>query len=413
MSQTSRVGIEKIFAYPCTLTLDMVALAEARGVSPAHPIDELWVESRSLNPVWEDPVTMAVNAARGVLEGEDPEQVELIVVGSESSVDYGKPISTWVQRFAEVGPHCRNFETKHACYGGTAGLMMAAHWVASGMARGKKALVVCADQSRAHMGKPWEFVLGAASVAMLISDKPDLVEFELDKHGYWTHEISDTYRPTARHEVGHAENSLFGYLEAIEGACAHFMERIGPIDYDQYFARHVYHVPFGAMTWRGHRAISRRYLPNMGNKEIREYFDRKVKPGLKYNRRFGGTYTSATFLALMGTIDSAGAELRPGDRVSMFSYGSGSCSEFYGVKVGERAREIVAAAGLDRRLDARRRVTVPEYEAIEAQRATCVDNPSFETDKSSPAGHFEQIYAGKRLCVLDGANEWERRYRLS
>src|SRR6188768_1687439 len=122
-------------------------------------------------------------------------------------------MSNWVQRLAGVGRNCRNFETKHACYGGTAGLMMAAHWIASGQARGKKALVVCADQSRSHIGKPWEFVLGAASVAMLISDQPNFLEFELDKHGYWTQEISDTYRPTSRDEVGHAETSLMGYLE--------------------------------------------------------------------------------------------------------------------------------------------------------------------------------------------------------
>ena len=63
---SKRVGIEKIYAYPTTLSLDMVALAEARGVSPSHPLEDLWVESRSLNPVWEDPVTMAVNAARGL-----------------------------------------------------------------------------------------------------------------------------------------------------------------------------------------------------------------------------------------------------------------------------------------------------------------------------------------------------------
>lgn len=407
-----RVGIEKIYAYPCTLALDMTALAEARGASPTHPLDELWVDSRSLNPVWEDPVTMAVNAARGLLRGQDPEQVELIIVGSESSVDFGKPMSTWVQRFTNASKHCRNFETKHACYGGTAGLMMAAHWIASGQARGRKALVVCADQSRAHMGKPWEYVLGAASVAMLISDKPDFLEFELDKHGYWTNELSDTYRPTSRDEVGHAETSLMGYLEAVEGACEHFMARVGPIDYDQYFARHIYHVPFGAMTWRGHRAVSRRWQPEYGNKQIHATFEAKSKPGLRYNRRFGGTYTSATFLAMMGTIASAPA-LTPGERISVFSYGSGSCAEFYSVKVGERAHEVVAGNELDARLDARRSVSVPEYEAIEAGRALQVDNSEFTTDKASPAGHFEQVYAGKQLCMLDGVHGWERDYRLS
>jgi hydroxymethylglutaryl-CoA synthase len=274
--------------------------------------------------------------------------------------------------------------------------MMAAHWIASGHARGKKALVVCADQSRSHIGKPWEFVLGAASVAMLISDQPDFLEFELDTHGYWTQEISDTYRPTSRDEVGHAETSLFGYLEAVEGSCEHFMSRAGTIDYDQHFARHVYHVPFGALTWRGHRAVSRRWQPEYGNKQIHETFERKSKPGLRYNRRFGGTYTSATFLALMGTIASA-PELRAGERV----------------KVGERAHEVVADAKLDAGLDARRKLSVPEYETLERARALQVDNPEFTTDKSSPSGHWQQAYEGRQLCVLDGVHAWERSYQLS
>ena len=411
------VGIEKIFAYPCTMALDMVELANARDVSPSHPLDDLWVEARSLNPVWEDPVTMAVNAARGLLEGEDPEQIELVVVGTESSVDFGKPISTWVQRLAGIGPNCRNFETKHACYGGTGGLMAAAHWVASGFNRGKKALVVCADQSRMHLGKPWEFVLGAGATAMLISDQPDFVEFELQNNGYWTNEISDTYRPTSRDEVGHADTSLFGYLEACEGAAEHFMEMSGEQDYDGNFARHIYHVPFGAMTYRAHRAVMRRFGPKLKTKQIRAHFERKSKPGLKYNRRFGGTYTSATFLAMMGTVSAAQGELDPGDRISVFSYGSGSCAEFYPVKVGARADEIVAAAGLDAGLDARRKVSVTEYEVIEKTRASYVDNDSFETDKRGPediwAEHYANAYEGKGLCVLDGVDGWERRYRLS
>ena len=96
---------------------------------------------------------------------------------------------------------------------------------------------------------------------MLISDKPDLLEFELQNNGYWTHEISDTYRPTSRDEVGHADTSLFGYLEAVEGSCEHFMAVSGEQDYDANFARHVYHVPFGAMTYRAHRAVMRRWAP--------------------------------------------------------------------------------------------------------------------------------------------------------
>ena len=81
-SKTNRVGIEKITAYPSTLALDMKDLAIARGVDIKHPLEELLVTSRSMNPVWEDPVTMAVNAAMEIVDDEDRQKIELIVVGT-------------------------------------------------------------------------------------------------------------------------------------------------------------------------------------------------------------------------------------------------------------------------------------------------------------------------------------------
>jgi 3-hydroxy-3-methylglutaryl CoA synthase len=412
MQRPDRVGIERIAAYPCTLALDMRALAEARDHDPAHPLGELWVTSRSLNPVWEDPVTMAVNAALQVVTPEDREDIELVIVGSESSPDFGKPMSTYVQRWCQITPNCRNFEAKHACYGGTSGLMMAAHWIASGASPGKKALVVTSDQSRMHLGQPWEYVLGAAATAMLVSATPDVLELELDKTGYWTSEIFDTYRPTSMKEVGHADTSLYGYLEALEGSYDHFLRKVGPIDYDTYFKKHVYHVPFGGMTFRAHRALLRRWRDDMGVKAAREHFERKSKPALKYNGQFGGTYTSATFIALMGLIDSFD-DLREGDRVSMFSYGSGSCSEFYSSKIGPRAHERVAASQLQAGLDARQQLSVPEYEALERLRMSLVDQPDYVIDQSSLGGLYERAYAGKGRLVLDSVSGYQRNYRLS
>ncbi|MBK9755338.1 MAG: hydroxymethylglutaryl-CoA synthase family protein [Nannocystis sp.] len=406
------VGIERIAAYPCTLALDMRVLAEARDHDPNHPIGELWVRARSLNPPWEDPVTMAVNAALQVVTPEDRENIELVIVGSESATDFGKPMSTYVQRWCQITPNCRNFETKHACYGGTSGLMMAAHWVASGAAPGKKALVVTSDQSRMHLGQPWEYVLGAAATAMLVSATPDVLELELDKTGYWTHEIFDTYRPTSMQEVGHADTSLYGYLEALEGAYEHFIRKVGPIDYDSYFARHIYHVPFGGMTFRAHRAMLRHWRADMGVKAAREHFERKSKSALIYNSQFGGSYTSATFIALMGLIDSS-PELQPGDRVSMFSYGSGSCAEFYAAKIGAHAHARVAAAALQAGLDARLQLSVPEYEAVERLRMSLVDQPDYSVAKTGLHDLYERVYAGKGRLVLDGVTAFQRAYRLS
>src|SRR3990172_9510017 len=164
---TAPVGIEKIGVYPCSLVLPMLTLCEARQRDPKDIIHSMMIDERSLNPLWEDPVTMAVNAANSILTDEDRERIELLVVASESGVDYEKPMSTWVHRYTGLTANCRNFEIKHACYGGTAGLQMAAHWLASCNSRSAKALIIATDQSRAHFGKPWEFVMGAGSAAVL------------------------------------------------------------------------------------------------------------------------------------------------------------------------------------------------------------------------------------------------------
>ena len=58
------VGIEKIGAWPCTLALDLETLGRARGAEPGYAWNTVRGRSRSLNPPFEDPVTMAVNAAR-------------------------------------------------------------------------------------------------------------------------------------------------------------------------------------------------------------------------------------------------------------------------------------------------------------------------------------------------------------
>ncbi len=411
-----RVGIERITAYPCALSLDMRALAEARGHDPRHPLEELWVQARSLNPPWEDPVTMAVNAALQLVRPEDRDAIELVIVGTESGVDFGKPISTYVQRYCQLTANCRNFETKHACYGGTSALMMAAHWVASGAAPGKKALVVCSDQSRIHLGQPWEYVLGAGATAMIVSDAPEVLALDLPTCGYWTNEIFDTYRPTSSKEVGHADTSLYGYLEALEGALTHFLARAAArgwrVDYDADFARHIYHVPFGGMTFRAHRAALRACGIEMPLARARAHFERKSRPALRYNALFGGTYTSATFIALLGLID-ASEDLAPGDRVSIFSYGSGSCAEFYAGTIGPGARAATEAQAIGERLAGRRPVSVAEYEAVERARAAAIDCSDYTVDRSLLGDLYARAYEGRGRLVLDGVRDYQRDYRLS
>jgi len=55
-------------------------------------------------------------------------------------------------------------------------------------------------------------------------------------------------------------------------------------------------------------------------------FERKGLAALRYARRMGATYSSSTFIGLVSLIDGTG-DIEPGERVSMFSYGSGCCAD--------------------------------------------------------------------------------------
>lgn len=407
-----RVGIEKIGVYPCSLALPMSALCEARQRPPADIIGAMMIDERSLNPLWEDPVTMAVNAAASVLTDDDRERIELLIVASESSVDYEKPMSTWVQRFAGLRPNCRNFEIKHACYGGTAALQMASYWLASGMAPGSKALLVTTDHSREHIGKPWEFVLGAGATAVLLSQEPAILELELGRDGYWTQEVSDLIRPTATVETGNSETSLVSYIEALEGAFEHFLSRVPEArEYDSYFQRHVYHMPFGGMAWRAHKTLLR-LSSELSTKEAWANFQRKGLSALQYIRRMGATYSGSTFIGLIGLIDGID-DLREGERISMFSYGSGCCAEFYCARTAAHAKPGAAAAQLRAKLDSRRIIDVPQYEAIELQRAAWANAGDYLVPLDGLGDWYEQFYLGKHLLTFRGMKDFYRQYAWS
>jgi 3-hydroxy-3-methylglutaryl CoA synthase len=404
------VGIEKIGVYPCALALPMERLCAARGNDPRHLREGLLVDERSLNPAWEDPVTMAVHAAARVLTDEDRQKIALLLVCSESGVDQEKPMSTWVHRYLGLPAHCRNLELKHACYSGTGALHLAASWVRAGVEPGKKALVITTDQSRMHLGQPWEYVMGAGACALLVGDQPDFLELELGASGVYTEEVSDLTRPTSRVETGNSELSLISYLNALEETWDDFTRVVGDVNLDRDFRWNVYHVPFGGLTLRAHRALLRR--GGLYDRDaVARHFAARTLPSLAYNRRMGGTYAGATFIALLGLVDHS--EAQPGDPISIFSYGSGCCAELYRARLGRRVREVAASAALGRALDQRRVVEVAEYEAIERERTASVDEGNFAPGLETPGDLWAHAYEGKQRLVFRGMAEHVRRYGWS
>jgi 3-hydroxy-3-methylglutaryl CoA synthase len=407
-----RVGIEKINAYGSSLYLDQQELAVARGRDPEKVVADFMIHRRSLNPPYEDTITMGANAAKPMLTEADKESIGLLIVGTEGSLDFGKPISTNIHGALGLPANVRNYETKHACYSGVAALDAAVNWVASGLANGKKALVIATDFSRMHFNMKEEFVLGGVATAALVSDEPRVVEFELSKKGSWTTDAYDTFRPSAKHEVGNNEVSLFTYMDALEGAYNDYLRAVGqPVDFDTYFDFNLYHTPFAGMAFQAHRTLCNLARPRK-KAEVKESFGKKVMPGLRQAQEVGSTYGSSNFLGICSVVTGDAAPTG-GERIGFFAYGSGAIGEFYSGIVCPGARDAVAAMKIDEALAARRAVTVAEYEAIEKLRESYVEQPEVDADRGMPEGWYDAFYRDKGYLVLRQVQNFARSYEWS
>ena len=375
------IGIDAIAVAVPRRYLDLEDLARARGVDPAKYTHGLGAREMAIAEPGEDTVSLAAAAARRALEVArlDPRELGLLVVGTETGVDHSKPVSSFVHGLLGLPRAMRVYDTQHACYGGTAGLMAAAEWIASGSAGGRSALVICSDIARYGLATAGEPTQGAGAVAMIVSTEPALFELDVGVGGVSSAHVHDFWRPLGQREAqvdGHY--SVECYLDAVASAyrgwkaraIARGLVRTGAPAADQ-LAAICYHVPFCKMARKAHVRVRRCELEDAAvpwdtsTEELRAdtSFREQVEPSLGLCARIGNVYTGSLYLGLAGLLHARGAELAR-RRIGLFSYGSGCTSEFFSGVVGPRAHERIAAAKLDELLAARERITVDEYERI-------------------------------------------------
>lgn len=410
-----RVGIEAVNAYVGRASLDVRTLFEARGLDMRR-FGNLMMRQKSVNLPCEDAVTNAVNAAKPLVDALSPaerDRIELVVVGTESGLDYGKPLSTYVHDALGLGRRCRSFETKHACYGGTAALRSAAALLEVGADPDAKALVIAADAaSAAARDTYWEPSQGAGAVAMLVGGRPRILALDPGASGFYSYEVMDTLRPRPDLEAGDSDLSLLSYLACLENSYRHYAERVVGADIVTTFDRLVLHTPFAGMVRAAHRTMLRK-LKGYGTAAVEADFEQRTAASLAYCSRVGNVYSAALYLALCSLIDQDGPQAGP-RRVGMFSYGSGCASEFYSGVVPEGAGAELAALGIGAAVEDRYPLSMPEYETLAdggALRMAGVRDQRFD-----PAGYgpvYEKGFAGRGLLVLDEISSFHRRYRWS
>src|SRR5581483_9614727 len=150
----------------------------------------------------------------------------LLIVATASAVDHAKPVSIFVHELLGLAASCRAYEIKHACYGGTAALMTATEWIASGVARGRKALVVASDIAKYPPHSAGEPTQGAGAVAMVVAESPGLLALDVGASGVHAANVYDFWRPLDRSQaLVDGKYSLDCYLAALAGAFAEYRRR--------------------------------------------------------------------------------------------------------------------------------------------------------------------------------------------
>ncbi|TMM34919.1 MAG: hydroxymethylglutaryl-CoA synthase family protein [Actinobacteria bacterium] len=408
------VGIEAVNAYVGRASLAVSQLFEARGLDDRRA-GNLMMERKSVNLPCEDPVTNAVNAARPLVDAlppEDRDRIELVVVGTESGLDFGKPISTYVQHYLGLGRRCRSFEVKHACYGGTAALQSAAAIIATSPVPGARALVIAADAaSVAARDTYWEPSQGAGAVAMLVGHDPQVLRLDAGANGYHSFEVMDTLRPRPDLEAGDSDLSLLSYMECLEHSYKAYRERVRSADLVDSFDFLVFHTPFAGMVKGAYRRLRHKERP-APPAEIAADFAARVQPCLGYATQVGNVYSASLYLALCSLIDRV--QLRGPSRLGLFSYGSGCASEFYSGVVTPEGQRRLAQQGIGAAVADRYPLSMAEYELISD---LSLDRMCGVRDHKYDVAPYARVYdshvAGRGLLVLDQVENFHRRYRWS
>ncbi|WP_336659953.1 hydroxymethylglutaryl-CoA synthase [Leucobacter sp. USHLN153] len=378
------IGIHDIELASTHHVLDLAALAATTGVDPDKYRIGLGQDEFSVPAPDEDIVTMGATAALAVLDRNGLEGVRTLLFATESGIDHSKAAGVFVHQLLGLPPQVRVAEIKQACYGGTAAIQAAIGIVQRNPR--ERVLVIASDVARYALDSPGEPTQGAGAAAILIAADPALIEIE-PATGLFSANVDDFWRPNdSSTAIVDGKLSISAYLDAMTGAWDDLAAQGGPAI--SAINRLIYHQPYTKMARKAQARLAEYTGVELGDAGLAE--------GAVYNRRLGNAYTASLYAGVASVLDHESG--LTGKRLGLFSYGSGSVSEFLTgvVQTGAESRTDHFTSVLDSRVP----LSVPEYRELHARAL-----PS-DTDVVTP----RVTAAPFRFAGIEGrARRYERR----
>ncbi|KAJ3605990.1 hypothetical protein NHX12_028033 [Muraenolepis orangiensis] len=404
------VGIMALEVYFPSQFVDQTELEEFDGVSSGKYTIGLGQARMGFCSDREDINSLCLTVVQRLMErnGLGFDSIGRLEVGTETIIDKSKSVKTvLMQLFEDSGnTDVEGVDTTNACYGGTAALFNAVNWVESSSWDGRYALVVAGDIAVYASGSARP-TGGAGAVAMLVGPNAPLA---LDRGLRGTHmkHAYDFYKPdmVSEYPVVDGKQSIECYLSALDRCYAVYRNKIHAqwqragveksfsLDDFRFLA---FHSPYCKLVQKSlARLMLNDFLacptpntqtgPFAGLEAFRDikpeetYFDRdvekafmkasaeifekKTKSSLLISNQNGNMYTPSVYGCLASVIAQYTPEQLAGQRVGLFSYGSGLAATLYSVSVtqdhtpGSPLDKLVSSlCDLKARLDSRRKVS--------------------------------------------------------
>lgn len=268
----------------------------------------LGVTEKSVAGIDEDAITLSVAAAYEALDtvGLSPQEIEAILIGSESHPYAVKPSSSIVGEI--LGMHGNYFaaDLEFACKAGTAGVRLV-----HGLVKGGEisfGIAIGADTAQAKPGDILECTAGAAAAAYILGNKNVIAEI-LDSTSYTT-DTPDFWRRDGQKYPSHGARFTGepAYYAHVISASKQLLEKTKSQAKD--FAHVVFHMPNGKFPRNAARKLG--------------FTDSQLKAGFLVEK-IGNPYTAASLMGLAAVLDIA----KPNEKIFVCSYGSGAGSDAF------------------------------------------------------------------------------------
>lgn len=357
---------------------------KAAELEKMHNVDGKYTKGMLMNAFCgpgtnEDPTSLALTALKRLLRFVNAQEIGMLTVGTESTVDRHVSIQFELVRFLaeEYGnTSVRGGEVYNACYGGTAAMFTCLDWIQSPFWDGRYAVFVCADIADPPAEYP--FLVGGAAVAILLGrHAPVVVDAIRGTHiaNHW-----DFYKPIGwKHmaPIVDGPGSVQVYQNCLQRCLELYTDKhymVSPLDTAQHC---IFHLGAGPkfVKHASEHACKVAYRATTSRKEEEDIFYKKVWPSLSIATEVGPQHTAAVYTNLLSLLLKKGDALKS-TSVTIFSYGSGAAASFFKVFVKDLPK--IPDNFWERDIVSRVNLTPPEFERVITSYVSTYGNSDWE-----------------------------------